>query len=122
MLLWVAFYKKVDIWRYNVGKVVMRIMNNNCLNEKAIEIIHAIADIDEQLNSSTPDYDKLCSITIKAKNKFPNETYSYELAKFVQPETIFIPINQMTLNELLDRLVFYRNLYVAKLAKDYGSI
>lgn len=97
-------------------------MNNNCLNEKAIEIIQAIADIDEQLNSSTPDYDKLWSITIKAKNKFPNETSSYELAKFVQPETIFIPINQMTVNELLDRLVFYRNLYVAKLAKDYGLI
>lgn len=45
-------------------------MNNNYLNEIVIEIMHAIAYIGEQLNSSTTDYDKLCSITIKAKNNF----------------------------------------------------
>ena len=94
-------------------------MNNNCLNEEVSEIVHAIADIDEQLNSSKPDYDKLCDITVKAKNKFPNETSSYELVKFEQPGTVFVPVNQMSVNELLDRLVFYRNLYLAKLAKDY---
>lgn len=48
----------------------MRIMNNNYLNEIVIEIMHAIAYIGEQLISSTTDYDKLCSITIKAKNNF----------------------------------------------------
>lgn len=48
----------------------MMIMNNNYLNEIVIEIMHAIAYIGEQLNSSTTDYDKLCSITIKAKNNF----------------------------------------------------
>ena len=95
-------------------------MNENYFNEEVAEIIHAIAEIDEQLNSSTPDYDKLCSITIKAKNKFPNETSSYELAKFVQSKTVFIPINQMNINELLNRLTFYRSLYVTKLAKDYS--
>lgn len=94
-------------------------MNNNYLNEEVAEIIHAIADIDNQLNSSKPDYDKLCAITIKAKNKFPKETSSYELEKFVQPGTVLIPVNQMNVNDLLDRLVFYRNLYVAKLARDY---
>lgn len=48
----------------------MMIMNNNYLNEIVIEIMHAIAYIGEQLISSTTDYDKLCSITIKTKNNF----------------------------------------------------
>lgn len=95
-------------------------MGSNYLNEEVTEIVQAITDIDEQLNSSKPDYNKLCTITVKAKNKFPNEASSYELIKFEQPGTVFIPVSQMTINELLDRLVFYRKLYVDKLAKDYG--
>lgn len=64
------------------------IMNNNYLNEIVIEIMHAIAYIGEQLNSSTTDYDKLCSILLLRLR-----ITSYELAKFIHPETVFISVN-----------------------------
>lgn len=50
-----------------IDKEVMRIMNNNCLNEEISEIVHAIADIDEQLNSIKTDYNKICAITVNVK-------------------------------------------------------
>lgn len=62
-------------------------MNNNYLNEIVIEIMHAIAYIGEQLNSSTTDMINCVPLLLRLRITF------YELAKFIHPETVFISVN-----------------------------
>lgn len=89
--------------------------------KEILDIVHDIKEIDEQLNSKNPQIDKLQEITLKAKQKFPNETGVYEVSQSLKPGTEFIPVNQMPINELLQRLPYYRNLYIYELIKKYGQ-
>lgn len=94
----------------------------NIKEEKEImDIVKDIKDIDKQLKSLNPEYDKLQEITIKAKKKFYNETSSYEALQATKPNTKFIPINEMAISEFIQRLPFYRSLYVNELIGKVGK-
>lgn len=80
-----------------------------------LDIIKDIKDIDEQLNSSNPDCEKLQEITLKAKLKFQEESTTYEVAEELKPNTQYISINQMSINDFIQRLPFYKSLYIKEL-------
>lgn len=86
-----------------------------------LDIVKKLKDIDEQLESSNPDYLKLQEITIDTKIKFPKETSAYESNRSIEPNTQYIPINQMPINEFLPRMNFYRRLYILELIKKCGN-
>lgn len=66
-----------------------------------LDIIKNIKDIDEQLNSSNPDCEKLKEIILKAKLKFQKESIIYEVKEELKPNTQYISINQMSINDFI---------------------
>lgn len=80
-----------------------------------LDIIKDIRDIDEQLNSPNPDCEKLKEITLKAKLKFQKESTIYEVAEELKPNTQYISIHQMSINDFIQRLPFYKSLYIKEL-------
>ena len=87
--------------------------------KEILELEKSIKEINEQLNSNNPDCNKLQEITLKAKKKFIRETTDYELGKIFIPNTHIIPVKEMTVNELISRLPFYKSLYLNELKNKY---
>lgn len=84
--------------------------------EKEIsEIIKDIQDIDKQLNSSYTNREKLQEITLKAKFKFQKEAVTYEAMEELKPNTKYISIDQMSITDFIQRLPFYKSLYMNEL-------
>lgn len=86
------------------------------------EIVYDILEIDEQLNSDNPKRDKLIEIILKAKQKFLIEVCEYEgniikNQSFAKRCTVF----ELSINELFQRLPYYRDLYLNELVKKYGQ-
>lgn len=80
-----------------------------------LDIIKDIKEIDEQLNSSNPNCEKSQEITLKAKLKFQKESAIYEIMEGLKPNTQYIPITQMSTNDFIQRLPFYKALYIKEL-------
>ena len=90
------------------------------MNKKVeiIEIVKDIQDIDKQIRAEYPSIEQLQNINIKAKAKFPKETSEYEIANsLISGNSTMTPINVAPANILLNRLPFYRNLYINELRK-----
>jgi len=85
------------------------------LEKDILETIKDIQDIDKQLNSSYPNREKLQEITLKAKLKFQKESTTYEVIEELKPNTQYISINQMSINDFIQRLPFYKSLYIKEL-------
>ena len=68
------------------------------------EIIEDIKDMNKQLNAQKPDISELQKIDIKAKKEFINETPLYETSQSLKPDTSFIPITQVSVDDHMQRL------------------
>lgn len=85
------------------------------LEKEILELIKNIQDIDKQLNLSYPNREKLKEITLKAKSKFQKESITYESIEELKPNTQYISIDQMSITDFIQRLPFYKSLYMNEL-------
>ena len=88
------------------------------LEKDVLETIEDIQDINNELYSPNHDVEKLRSINRKAKQKFIKETSAYEILQEQLPNTIYIPIDSMNIDQLISRLPFYKSLYLEDLRKN----
>lgn len=79
------------------------------------EIIESITEIDNELNSTFHDIEKLRTIHKKAKSKFFLETSAYEKGVMLKTNNT-VSIDDAPLELLLDRLPLYKILYEQKLS------
>lgn len=86
------------------------------------EIEECLKDINNELNTTNHNIDKLREINKKAKQKFIIETSAYEVGKETIPNTRYIPIDKMSINDLLERLPLYKILYEKELSKIFNDI
>lgn len=92
------------------------------LEKDILEIIKDIQDINDELNSQNHDIEKLRNINRKAKQKFILETSTYEMAMEQFPNTTYISIDYMNVNQLISRLPFYKTLYLEELRKNSNKL
>ena len=86
------------------------------LEKDILETIKDIQDINKELSSQNHNIEKLRSINRKAKQKFIKETAAFEIG-ISQPNSTYIHIDCMNINQLFCRLPFYKNLYLEELRK-----
>lgn len=93
-------------------------------NEKAeiISIKNDIRDIDTQLMSTNPDRNKMIQSLEKGRIKFPLSTQVFEKSKSESGPTIQLSANELPMKEILDRLIFYKELYINELRDKYKII
>lgn len=87
------------------------------IQKDILDIIKDIKDIDEQLNSSELNREKIQKITLKAKTKFSSETMTYELSCSAISGKSIEPIGDISSECLLNRFPLYRSLYLNELRK-----
>ena len=92
------------------------------LEKDILEIIKDIQDINNELNSQNHDIEKLRNINRKAKQKFFLETSTYEMEMEQLPNTTYISIDSMNVNQLISRLPFYKTLYLKELRKNSNEL
>lgn len=81
------------------------------------EVEDALKDINDELNTNYHNINKLRDINKKAKQKFVIETSAYEIGKEMIPNTKYISITEMNIDELLERLPLYKILYENELVE-----